>query len=106
MALQPTPANFRAEMARQRLTRDDVCPLIGMNRNTFNMYLNEYRPLQRWAAHNIGVGINRATGRKLIDVDESIGLLSARFGRKPHTQVPAAPKPRQKRHRRRPIEEQ
>src|SRR5436190_847274 len=34
MALQPTPENFRAEIARFYLTRADVCEPIGMNFNT------------------------------------------------------------------------
>lgn len=101
MALQVTPANFRAELARLRLGRDDVCPLIDMNRNTFNMFVNEYRPLQHWAAHNIGVGINKAAGRMIFDVDMSIGLLHPKFGRKPNREQAAPAKPRIRRHKKR-----
>jgi hypothetical protein len=99
MALQPTPENFRAEIARFYLTRADVCEPIGMNLNTLTMYVNGVRPLTGWAAHNIGYGINKATGRQLIDVNMARGVLRSPVGRRPYADTPAAPKPRQRRHR-------
>lgn len=99
MALQPTPENFRAEIARFGLTRADVCESIGMNVNTLTMYVNGVRPLTGWAAHNIGYGINKATRRQLIDVNMGRGVLRPTVGRKPYASTPAAPRPRRRRHR-------
>jgi hypothetical protein len=99
MSLQPTPANLRAEMARFGLKRRDVCEVIGMNVNLLTNYLNELRPLSSWAAHNIGYGINTATGRTLITVDMSRGVVSPPTGRRPYTDIPAAPRARAKRRR-------
>lgn len=75
--IAPTAPNFRSEMARFRLSRNQVCNVIGMNPNLLTMYLNEGRPLSVWAAHNIGYGINRKTGRMIFDVDMKRGILPA-----------------------------
>jgi hypothetical protein len=75
MALAPTPENFRAEFARHCLTRRLVADLIDMHPNMLTGFVTGNRVLRGWAAHNIGIGINLATGLRLIDVDESIGLL-------------------------------
>ena len=83
MPLICTPENFRAEFARFKLTRESLCRHIGMHRNTFSMFMNGVRPLQGWAAHNIGLAFNIETGKKLFDVDESVGLRKGRAGRKP-----------------------
>jgi hypothetical protein len=82
MALHPTAENFRSEIARWRLRREDICQHIGMNHNTMTMYVNGVRPLADWAAHNIGLGINRATGRRLFNVDESLGVRHYTPGRR------------------------
>lgn len=77
MALAPTPENFRAELARHCLTRKLVAELIAMHPNLFSQLVNGTKPLRGWQAHNIGLGINLATGLRLIDVDEDAGILPA-----------------------------
>lgn len=81
MALAPIIENFRAEMYRYRLTRRDVCIRIGMHPNLLSLYLTGARPLTWWAQHNIGMGINEATGRRLIEVDDSTPIVRPRRGR-------------------------
>jgi hypothetical protein len=75
MALAPTPENFRAEIARHLLSRRVICQVIGMNPNLFSQFVSGTKPLQGWAAHNIGIGINAVTGLKLIDVDMARGVV-------------------------------
>lgn len=81
MALHPTPENFRAQIAKNMLSRGAVCDIIGMNRNQLTNYINGNIPLTGWAAHNIGYGINMATSSRLFSVDESLGLITPRPGR-------------------------
>ena len=82
MALAPTPENFRAEIARYSLSRNELCSLIGMHPDVWSRFVTGRRPLQGWAAHNIGWAINTATGRYLIDVTKGVGVLPApRSGR-------------------------
>lgn len=71
----PDADNFRSELARHRLSREDVCSLIGMHVNLFSMYRTRRRKLSSWAAHNIGYGINLATGLPVFDVDMERGLM-------------------------------
>lgn len=75
MAVAPTPENFRAAMAYYTLSRDDVCSRIDMNPRMFSQLVHGSKPLMGWAAHNIGVGINLAVGKRLIDVDMDRGIL-------------------------------
>lgn len=82
MALAPLPENFRSEMARHRLRRTDVCRHIGMNPAMLSSYLTGSRPLTGWAAHNIGFGLNIATGLRVIDVDMNRGLVVVKPGRR------------------------
>lgn len=71
----PDADNFRSELARHRLSREAVCSLIGMHVNLFSMYRTRRRKLSTWAAHNIGYGINLATGLPVFDVDMTRGLM-------------------------------
>lgn len=73
--LPPTAENFRAEIARHRLTREAICDLIGMNVNLLSMYVNGVRGLPFWAKHNIGYGINLCTGIRIFNVDMERGVL-------------------------------
>lgn len=77
MALAPIPDNFRAEMARFGITRMKLYQAIKMNRSNLSQYLTGSKQLPGWAAHNIGLGINLLTGLRLLDVDESKGLVDA-----------------------------
>lgn len=74
MAVAPTPDNFRAEIARRNLRRAELCVLIGMNPTAWSQFVSGTRPLQGWAAHNIGFAINTACKLKVIDVDMEIGV--------------------------------
>jgi len=58
----PTPDNLRAEMARHHVTRAAIGQRIAMHVNLLSMYLTGHRPLQSWAAHNIGCAINDLAG--------------------------------------------
>jgi hypothetical protein len=71
----PDAEHIRSELARHRLSREQVCSLIGMHVNQFSMYRTKRRKLAGWAAHNIGYGINVATGLPVFDVDMERGLL-------------------------------
>lgn len=82
MALSPTPENFRGEIARQRLTRKDVCQHIGMNVNTLTMFTSGVRPLTSWAAHNIGWAINYETDKNLFAVNMDAGPMVPPRGRR------------------------
>lgn len=82
MALAPLPENFRSEMARFQVNRVSIATIIKMNPSVLSGYLTGTRPLTGWAAHNIGFGINVATGRRLIDVDMNRGLVKAKPGRR------------------------
>lgn len=75
MALAPTPENFRMEIARHRLSQRALAASIGMNPDQLRMILSEAKPLYRWAAHNIGLSINQATGTYTFAVNTEIGLL-------------------------------
>jgi hypothetical protein len=100
--LPPTAENFRTEMARYKLKREDVCSLIGMNANLLTMLLNEGRPMPHWAAHNIGYGINRATGQLIFAVSMVDGLLRPTRRpphRDPRRSVVLPTKPRRRRRR-------
>lgn len=94
MALAPLPENFRSEMARHRLKRADVCSHIGMNETMFSSFLNGSRPLPGWAAHNIGFGLNIATGLRVIDVDMNRGLVLVKPGRRRGRRYPRTVSPR------------
>lgn len=91
MALHPTPENFRAQMAKNMLTRKAVCELIGMNVNQFTNYVNGNVPLTGWAAHNIALGLNYATESRLFNIDERLGLMIPTLGRPPgiHKESPS-----------------
>jgi hypothetical protein len=94
MALAPLPENFRSEMARHRLKRADVCRHINMNETMFSGFLSGDRPLAGWAAHNIGFGLNIATGLRVIDVDMNRGLIHIKPGRRKGMRYPRTVSPR------------
>ena len=73
--ITPSAENFRAEMARHRLTREAVCEHIGMHVNALSNFVGGYRSLPRWAAHNIGYGINRTTGIRIFEIDMTLGVV-------------------------------
>lgn len=79
--LSPTPENFRAEMARHRLTRDALSEIIGMHPNQLSMFLNGVRPLSGWAAHNIGYAFNTTTGQKIFNINMEVGPVKPPMGR-------------------------
>lgn len=76
--IEPTPENFRSEMARHRLTRQEIGKIIAMNTNMLTMYLNRGRTLSPWATHNIAYGINRLTSRRIFNINMSLGVLPPR----------------------------
>lgn len=75
MRLPLSAPNFRAELARHKISREAVCDLIGMHPNQLSNFVGGYRTIPFWAAHNIGYGINRTTGVMIFDVDMSQGVL-------------------------------
>lgn len=81
MYLRGDPASYRAEMARHGITRTELADQIGMNRQQLSMLLAGSRPMRAWAAHNIGLGINRLVGRPIFDVADDLGVLPANHGR-------------------------
>lgn len=81
MTIACTPENFRAEMARHRLSREAVCSTIGLHPNGFSNFVNGHRPLAAWAAHNLGWGFNTATGMMIFNVDMDLGPVRAPKGR-------------------------
>lgn len=92
-----TAENFRAEMYRHKLSRKDVCRLIGMHVNALSMYVNGVRPMPGWAEHNIGWSINRLTGLPVFDVDMQLGPLEPPRGRPTPVKL-YAPKRRRRRY--------
>jgi hypothetical protein len=64
-------------MGRFGVTRTALYQAIKMNRSNLSQYLTGSKQLPGWAAHNIGFGINVLTGLRLLEVDESLGLLPA-----------------------------
>jgi hypothetical protein len=82
--LQPTCENFRAEIARHKLTRTVVAGASGMHPIQVSQFVNGLRPLTFWAAHNLGTGINTTTGLRIFSVDPDLGLLQAPRGRPSH----------------------
>lgn len=93
--LAPNSENFRAEMARHRLSRAAISAPIKMHPNQLSMFLNGVRPLSGWAAHNIGWAFNHTTGQKIFAVDMDAGPLPAPQGR-PRQKVRLDAKPRRK----------
>jgi hypothetical protein len=75
LALSPTPENFRVEIARYRLSKRELAEAIGMHPTLLARFLSGTKPLYRWAAHNIGTGINLLTGERVMNVDAELGLL-------------------------------
>jgi hypothetical protein len=76
-------------MARFKIRRKDLYEAIKMNRSSLSQYLSESKQLPGWAAHNIGMGINILTGLRLLDVDDTKGLLDPPpAGRPPKWNVP------------------
>jgi hypothetical protein len=63
-------------MARYRITRAEICEVIGMNQNQFSDYINELRPLQPWVMHNIGFAINTLVGLEIFRTDMKLGVVA------------------------------
>lgn len=74
--MPPTPMNLRSAMARYRIKRADIQAIINMNQNLMTMYLTGVRPIKPWAAHNIGLAINRLTGKPLFRVNDELGVVA------------------------------
>lgn len=102
MALSTNPENFRAEMARHRLTREAICRPIKMHENLLSMFLNGVRPLPDWAAHNIGWSFNTVTQQMIFGVDMETGPVEAPQGRRRGRGVRLDTGPRKRQRRRRP----
>lgn len=75
--LDPSPENIRAEMARYRITRPELCDRIGMHHNTFSNYVGGHRRMPKWAEHNICYTINEITGRRVFNIDMTKELMPA-----------------------------
>ena len=73
--LKPTPENFRSVMAIHRLSRTRVSKPIEMGVNLLSMYVTGYREMSPEAAHNIAYAINTIIGRRIFDIDMSLGVL-------------------------------
>lgn len=83
-----TAENFRVEMARHRLSREEVCTPISMHVNELSLYLNGQRELVSWARHNIGWAINTVLGEEVFPVDMDAGPIIPRRGRPPLAGLP------------------
>ena len=90
--ITPSPDNFRAEMARHRLTRTIVAELLGMHVNQLSMYVTELVPLPFWARHNIAYAINRATGLRIFEVEMGRGLMLKEHASTGSTRKPRDPR--------------
>lgn len=82
MALHPCAESFRAEIGRHMLLRVELAKTIGMTSQLFTDYLNGNKPLPDWAAHNIALAINCATGMRLFHVAQ-LGKIDPPRGRPP-----------------------
>lgn len=67
--LAPTAENFRVEMARYRLKREEVCSVINMNLNLLSMYVSGTRKMSKDTTNDIAYAINKITGQPIFFVD-------------------------------------
>jgi hypothetical protein len=78
-----TPENFRAEMARYRITRTDLAGLTGLHPNVISMFVSGSRNMTEDAAYNLGWAVNTATGFYVFNVDMRAGPVRLIRGRRP-----------------------
>lgn len=63
-------------MARYQVSRAALSKITGMHVNSISNFVGGYRRIPWWAAHNLGYGMNQATGLRVFNVDESLGLVA------------------------------
>lgn len=80
-SLRPVAANFRAEIARYRISQKSLANVIKTDPGTLSQQLNGVRPLTYVSSHNIAWGIHQLTGKKMFDINPDIGLLRMPRGR-------------------------
>lgn len=84
--IQPSLPNFRAEIARYKISRADICAHIDIHPNQLSNLLGGKRPISFAAAHNLGYAINKATGLQIFNVDMSAG--EKPYKREAHKYIP------------------
>jgi len=67
--LEPTASNFRAELARHRLRKEDVASIANMHPTAFSNYLVEQRTMTQQAAERIASAINASVGYPLFSTE-------------------------------------